>query len=269
MTLLRGTIVNRTYGIYKNLPVIYLPIFTRNSWSRLLRSPVIARRHTTHATHTCKTRHGHTYNQHATEPTINEHRLATVLMPLTGCCLAKKKQGAPFELGEAIFYGMLRPPNSAIHIPIKYCNLPPTLTSEVDDSYNVSHRLLPGDDYRLGWSVILTHHLLQARPRSHHPHPNRRGTRGNRPLLCRGRAVPISEEHARMQTEAMEEGRTYAIKISRKEEGERKEARREEPKPERPHHSTSYLYHSVPYPAKQYRNTYLILHNIIPHHTKP
>ena len=39
--LLRGTIVNRTYGTRKNLPGIYLPIFTNNIWSYLMRSPVI------------------------------------------------------------------------------------------------------------------------------------------------------------------------------------------------------------------------------------
>ena len=30
--LLRGTIVNGTYGVRKNLPGIYLPIFTNNIW---------------------------------------------------------------------------------------------------------------------------------------------------------------------------------------------------------------------------------------------
>ena len=33
--LSRGTIVNRTYGTLKNLPGIYLPMFTNNSWSYL------------------------------------------------------------------------------------------------------------------------------------------------------------------------------------------------------------------------------------------
>ena len=37
----RGNIVNRTYGIHKNLPGIYLPIFTNNIWCYLLWSPVI------------------------------------------------------------------------------------------------------------------------------------------------------------------------------------------------------------------------------------
>ena len=41
--LLRGTIENRTYGTHKNLPGIYLPIFTRNIWSQLLWPPAIAR----------------------------------------------------------------------------------------------------------------------------------------------------------------------------------------------------------------------------------
>ena len=31
--LLRGAIVNGTYGIHKNLPGIYLTIFTNNFWS--------------------------------------------------------------------------------------------------------------------------------------------------------------------------------------------------------------------------------------------
>ena len=39
--LLRGTIVNRTYGAHKALPGIYLSIFTNNIWSYLLWSPVI------------------------------------------------------------------------------------------------------------------------------------------------------------------------------------------------------------------------------------
>ena len=39
--LLRGTIVNRTYGIDKNLPGINLTIFTNNIWSYQLWSPVI------------------------------------------------------------------------------------------------------------------------------------------------------------------------------------------------------------------------------------
>ena len=41
LLLLRGAIVNRTYGIHKNLPGIHLPIFTNNIWSYLLWSPVI------------------------------------------------------------------------------------------------------------------------------------------------------------------------------------------------------------------------------------
>ena len=40
LTLLRGTIVNRTYGIHKK--PVYLPIFTNNIWSYLLWSPVVA-----------------------------------------------------------------------------------------------------------------------------------------------------------------------------------------------------------------------------------
>ena len=32
-TVLRGTIVNGTYGLHKNLPGIYLTIFANNSWS--------------------------------------------------------------------------------------------------------------------------------------------------------------------------------------------------------------------------------------------
>ena len=39
--LLRGAILNRTYGTYKNLPGIYLAICTNNIWSYLLWSPVI------------------------------------------------------------------------------------------------------------------------------------------------------------------------------------------------------------------------------------
>ena len=39
--LLRGTIVNRTSGIHKNLPGMYLPIFTDNIRSYLLWPPVI------------------------------------------------------------------------------------------------------------------------------------------------------------------------------------------------------------------------------------
>ena len=41
--ILRGTIVNRTYGIHKNLLGIYLAIFTDNIWSYWLWSPVIVR----------------------------------------------------------------------------------------------------------------------------------------------------------------------------------------------------------------------------------
>ena len=33
ITLLRGTIVDRTYGIHKNLPGIYFTIFTNNIWA--------------------------------------------------------------------------------------------------------------------------------------------------------------------------------------------------------------------------------------------
>ena len=40
--LLRGTIVNRTYGTHKNLPGICFAIFTNTIWSYLLWSPVIA-----------------------------------------------------------------------------------------------------------------------------------------------------------------------------------------------------------------------------------
>ena len=39
--LLRGAIVNRTYGKHKNLPGIYLPVYTHNIWSFLLWSPVV------------------------------------------------------------------------------------------------------------------------------------------------------------------------------------------------------------------------------------
>ena len=39
--LLRGGIVNRTYGTHKNLPGIYLPTFTHNIWPHSLWSPVI------------------------------------------------------------------------------------------------------------------------------------------------------------------------------------------------------------------------------------
>ena len=41
-TLLRGTIVNRTYGTHKNQ---YFPILTNNIWSYLLWSPVIIYRY--------------------------------------------------------------------------------------------------------------------------------------------------------------------------------------------------------------------------------
>ena len=41
LLLLRGTVVNRTYGTHKNLPGMYLPIFTNNIRSYLLWSPVI------------------------------------------------------------------------------------------------------------------------------------------------------------------------------------------------------------------------------------
>ena len=39
-----GIIVNRTYVVHKNLPGIYLPIFTHNIWSYLLWTPVIVGR---------------------------------------------------------------------------------------------------------------------------------------------------------------------------------------------------------------------------------
>ena len=39
--MLRGAIVNRTYGTQKNLPGIYVPVFTSNIWSYLLWSAVI------------------------------------------------------------------------------------------------------------------------------------------------------------------------------------------------------------------------------------
>ena len=39
--LLRGTIVNRTKGTDKNLPGIYLTIFTNNIWSCQLWTPVV------------------------------------------------------------------------------------------------------------------------------------------------------------------------------------------------------------------------------------
>ena len=45
--LLRGTILNRTYSIHKNLPGIYFPIFTNNIRSYLLWSPVVVGRLTT------------------------------------------------------------------------------------------------------------------------------------------------------------------------------------------------------------------------------
>ena len=41
ITVLRETIVYRTYGLHKKLPGIYLQFFTNNIWSYLLRSPVI------------------------------------------------------------------------------------------------------------------------------------------------------------------------------------------------------------------------------------
>ena len=37
--LLRGTIVNKTYGTHKNLPGTYLPIFTNNIWSYFTMAP--------------------------------------------------------------------------------------------------------------------------------------------------------------------------------------------------------------------------------------
>ena len=37
--LLRGTTFNRTYGTHKNLYLVYLPIFTSNTWSYLLWLP--------------------------------------------------------------------------------------------------------------------------------------------------------------------------------------------------------------------------------------
>ena len=43
--LLRGTIVNGTYGMHKNLPGMYLTMFTNNIWSYLLWSPVIVSKH--------------------------------------------------------------------------------------------------------------------------------------------------------------------------------------------------------------------------------
>ena len=39
--VLRGTIVNRTYGTHKKLPGIYFPLFTSNIWPYLLWSTVI------------------------------------------------------------------------------------------------------------------------------------------------------------------------------------------------------------------------------------
>ena len=41
LTLLRGTIVNRTYGTPKNLYEVYFLTFARNIWSYLLWPPVI------------------------------------------------------------------------------------------------------------------------------------------------------------------------------------------------------------------------------------
>ena len=42
-SVLRGTVVNGTYGIHKNLPGMYLPIFTINNniWCYVLWSPVL------------------------------------------------------------------------------------------------------------------------------------------------------------------------------------------------------------------------------------
>ena len=40
LLIIRGTILNRTYGTHKNL-YIYIAIFTNNIWSYLLWSPVI------------------------------------------------------------------------------------------------------------------------------------------------------------------------------------------------------------------------------------
>ena len=39
--LLRGTILNKTYGTHKILPGIYFAIFTNYIWSYLLCSPVV------------------------------------------------------------------------------------------------------------------------------------------------------------------------------------------------------------------------------------
>ena len=41
VVVLRGGIVNKTYGAHKNLPGIYLPIFPHNIWSYVLWSAVI------------------------------------------------------------------------------------------------------------------------------------------------------------------------------------------------------------------------------------
>ena len=41
LLLLPGTIVNRTYGAHKNLPGIYLHMFTNTSWYYVLWSPVM------------------------------------------------------------------------------------------------------------------------------------------------------------------------------------------------------------------------------------
>ena len=52
--LLRGTILNRTYGAYKNLPGMYFAIFTYNVWFYLLWSP--RNRGCWRGTRTCGTR---------------------------------------------------------------------------------------------------------------------------------------------------------------------------------------------------------------------
>ena len=43
--VLRGAIVDRTYGRHKNLPGTYLPIFANKIWSYLLLSPIILVQH--------------------------------------------------------------------------------------------------------------------------------------------------------------------------------------------------------------------------------
>ena len=48
LAILRGTTVNRTYDTHKNLPGIYVPIFTDNIWSYLIWLTAVNRTYGTH-----------------------------------------------------------------------------------------------------------------------------------------------------------------------------------------------------------------------------